>query len=183
MYDRQTGQSLWPRLRARRRSARSPTPTPRSSRSRWGHRRLARLRECRPTGAGVRAGRGLERPDDTNGPSTEYDDAEGDLLSRLAGRPGYKTPVKERAIGLSDGPASVAVGRRSLLGSSPPDATMAASRVALAPAGPGVGTRRRDSRRGAPTSEGWPSAGCWFACVTFHPDRELLEPTTQKASP
>jgi hypothetical protein len=73
---------------------------------------------------------GFERPDGTN-PYTGYDDPNGDLLFGLPGDLDTRFPVKERVIGRSDGPASVVVVRRSLVGSSPLEVTMGKRRVVL----------------------------------------------------
>ena len=73
---------------------------------------------------------GFDRPYGTN-PYTGYDDPDGDLLFGLPGDPDTRLPVKERVVGLGDGPASVAVVRSSLVGKPPLEVTVGKRHVVL----------------------------------------------------
>ena len=115
MYDRQT-QSLWPQLTGEA-SIGALTGTKLVAIP-MGTVAWSDFLSDHPTARVLSQDTGFERPYGTN-PYSGYDDPDGDLLFGLPGDLDARLPVKERVVGVSDGPDSVAVVRSSLVGTDP----------------------------------------------------------------
>jgi hypothetical protein len=115
MYDRQT-ESLWPQLTGQA-SIGVLTGTELVAIP-MGVVAWDDFRQAHPSALVLTRETGFERPYGRN-PYVGYDNPEGDLLFPLPGETDNRLPVKERVVGLSAGPHSVAVVRSSLVGAPP----------------------------------------------------------------
>ncbi len=115
MYDRQT-QSLWPQLTGEA-SVGALTGTQLVAIP-MGTVAWSDFLSAHPAARVLSQDTGFERPYGTN-PYSGYDDPDGDLLFGLPDDLDARLPVKERVVGVSDGPDSVAVVRSSLIGTDP----------------------------------------------------------------
>ena len=126
MYDRQT-ESLWPQLTGQASigvlTGTKLTAIPMGTVA-WNE-----FRETHPTALVLSKETGFDRPYGSN-PYVGYDDPNGELLFGLPGEPDDRLPVKERVIGLDDGPDSVAVVRSVLVG-RPPQEVRVGERVVV----------------------------------------------------
>ena len=115
MYDRQT-QSLWPQLTGEA-SIGALTGTQLVAIP-MGTVAWSDFLSAHPAARVLSQDTGFERPYGTN-PYAGYDDPNGDLLFGLPDDLDVRLPVKERVVGVSSGPDSVAVVRSSLIGTDP----------------------------------------------------------------
>jgi hypothetical protein len=115
MYDRQT-ESLWPQLSGQASigvlTGQQLVAIP------MGVVAWSDFRDANPAARVLTRDTGFDRPYGSN-PYVGYDDPDGSLLFGLPGEADERLPVKERVVGIADGPESVAVVRRSLVDAQP----------------------------------------------------------------